>query len=150
MRYPGVPMFKRELLSRGNLWSGHLSECAKEEANISEETMLFDNVCIQKLPVGVKHFEQSADSHLASNIIQEGERVDDNKKTQPRALSSVSWSRFTDAGFPIISDYNNNASVIEKGNSISSSKKQGDLSIRAASMLVNYISGLILMFVLST
>ncbi|CAI9774707.1 unnamed protein product [Fraxinus pennsylvanica] len=131
----GVPMFKRDLLSRGNLWSGHPSECAKQAANFSEETMLVDNVCIQKLPVGVKHFEQSEDSLLASNIIQEGERVDDSKKTQPRALTSVSWNRFSDAGFPTGSDYNNNASVIEKGNSISNSKKQGVLSVRAASML---------------
>ncbi|KAL2541335.1 Protein ACCUMULATION AND REPLICATION OF CHLOROPLASTS 3 [Abeliophyllum distichum] len=131
----GVPMFKRELLSRGNLRSGHPSECAKEGTNFSEETVLVDNVCIQKLPVGVKHFEQLEDSVLASNTIQEGERVDDNKKTQPLAMSSVSWSRFTDAGFHTVADFNNNASVIEKGNSVSNSKKQGVLSIRAASML---------------
>ncbi|KAI3453226.1 hypothetical protein Pfo_009889 [Paulownia fortunei] len=116
----GTPMFKRELLIRGNLGPGHSNELSKYGTNFSEASALVDSVSIYKLPVGVKHLKKLEDIPLTSNT-KHGVawRVDDNEKKQHHAAPSVSWSGLTDADFHCTSN----------------SKKQGVLSTRAASML---------------
>ncbi|PIN12681.1 hypothetical protein CDL12_14707 [Handroanthus impetiginosus] len=126
----GNPMFKRELLNRGNLGQGHPDELSIYRTNFSEATALVDSVSIYRLPVGVKPAEKLEDTLLASNI-KDGAAwiVDNNGKKWHHSRPSVSWSGLTDA------DFNNNASSFNKGNGTNNSKKQGALSLRAASML---------------
>ncbi|KAK4423331.1 protein ACCUMULATION AND REPLICATION OF CHLOROPLASTS 3 [Sesamum alatum] len=124
----GTRVFKREMLARGNLGPGWSGELPKYGSNFSEATALVDSVSIYKLPVGVKHSEKLEDESLNSKTTHGAAwGVDDNQKKQHRP--TVSWAGLTDA------DFNNNVSSSNKGNSTSNSKKQGVLSLRAASML---------------
>ncbi|KAL3824263.1 hypothetical protein ACJIZ3_020292 [Penstemon smallii] len=129
----GTHMFKRELLTRENLGSGHpTTEYSKKGTNTSE-ALVENNISIYKLPVGVKYLEKlDDDSLLTSNTkLQEAEwRVDDNEKKKHVAVPSVSWSRLTEAGI------RSNVSISNKREyNSSNSEKQGGLSVRAASML---------------
>lgn len=132
MDYTGNYMFKRELLTRGNVEPGHSTELSKYGTNFSDATALVDSVSIYKLPVGVRHLEKLEDTPLME---QRGAawRVDDDEKKQNHAGPSMSWSGLTDTNF------NNKVSSFNKGNCTGNSKKQGVLSVRAASMLVNFI-----------
>ncbi|KAL3652886.1 hypothetical protein CASFOL_002567 [Castilleja foliolosa] len=128
----GTQVFKRELLTRGNLEPGYSNELSKRGTNFSEATALVDSVSIYKLPVGVKYPEKLKDTSLTSNT--KGKvawRVDDNEKNQHFAGPgpSMPWS-----GLPDI-DFNNSVPSFNKRNSASNNKKQGVLSSRAASML---------------
>ncbi|KAL0296525.1 UNVERIFIED_CONTAM: protein ACCUMULATION AND REPLICATION OF CHLOROPLASTS 3 [Sesamum radiatum] len=126
----GNPVFKREILARGNLGPGWSSELPKYGSNFSEATALVDSVCIYKLPVGVKHLENLEDESLSSKTTHGAAwGVDDNKKKQHYARPTMSWAGLADA------DFNNNVSSSNKGNPTSNSKKHGVLSLRAASML---------------
>lgn len=127
MNYTGNHVLKRELFTRGNMGPGHSTEF-KNGTNFNDATALVDSVSIYRLPVGVKKLEKLEEAPVSSNT-QRGAawRVDDNEKTGP----AVSWSGLNDV------DFNNSASIFNKGNSTNNSKKHGGLSVRAASMLVN-------------
>ncbi|GFP93967.1 protein accumulation and replication of chloroplasts 3 [Phtheirospermum japonicum] len=132
MNYTGTQVFKRELLTRGNLGPGYSNELSKRGSNFLKATALVDSVCIYKLPVGVKHLEKLKDTSLTSNTKEKvAWRVDDNEKNQRFAGPgpSMPWSGLTDV------DFNNNVPSFNKRNSASNNKKQGVLSSRAASML---------------
>ncbi|XP_042010956.1 protein ACCUMULATION AND REPLICATION OF CHLOROPLASTS 3-like isoform X2 [Salvia splendens] len=122
----GNYVFKRELFTRGNMGPGHSTE-SKYGTNFTDEAGLLDGVSIYRLPVGVKNLEKLEESPVSSTTKRGSAwRIDDDdEKTVP----IVSWSGLTDA------DFNNNASISSKGNNIVNSKKQGGLSVRAASML---------------
>ncbi|KAG6407632.1 hypothetical protein SASPL_130628 [Salvia splendens] len=118
-------VFKRELFTRGNMGPGHSTE-SKYETNFTDEAGLLDSVSIYRLPVGVKNLEKLEESPVSSTTKRGAAwRIDDDEKPVP----IVSWSGLTDA------DFNNNASISSKGNNIVNSKRQGGLSVRAASML---------------
>lgn len=120
-------MFKRDLFTRGNMGPGHSTE-SKYGTNFADEAGLLDSVSIYRLPVGVKNLEKLEESPVSSTTKRGAAwRIDGDEKIVP----VVSWSGLTDA------DFNNNASISSKGNNIVNSKKQGGLSVRAASMLVN-------------
>ncbi|KAL6579559.1 hypothetical protein OROMI_009775 [Orobanche minor] len=123
----GTQLFRRELLTRGNLGAGYSNEMSKLGTNFSETTTLVDSISIYKLPVGVKHLDKLEDTLLTSNT---KERVDDNEKNQyhPGPGPSMSWAGLTDA------DFNNCVPSFNQKNSTSTYKK-GVLSSRAASML---------------
>lgn len=132
MDYTGKEIFKRELLTRGNLGPGHSTELSKYGTNFLEATASIDSVSVYKLPVGIKHVEKLEDSSLTSNTKHEAAwRLDDNEKKQNHAGTSISWSGLTDI------DFNNIVPSYKKGNSTVTAKKQRMLSVRAASMLVN-------------
>ncbi|KAL1556488.1 protein ACCUMULATION AND REPLICATION OF CHLOROPLASTS 3-like isoform X1 [Salvia divinorum] len=121
----GNYVFKRELFTRGNMGPGHSTE-SKNGTNFIDEAGLLDSVSIYRLPVGVKNLEKLEEFPVSSAVKRGAAwRIDDDEKTVP----IVSWSGWTDV------DCNNNASIFSKGNSIVNSKKQGGLSVRAASML---------------
>ncbi|XP_042007967.1 protein ACCUMULATION AND REPLICATION OF CHLOROPLASTS 3-like isoform X2 [Salvia splendens] len=121
----GNYVFKRELFTRGNMGPGHSTE-SKYETNFTDEAGLLDSVSIYRLPVGVKNLEKLEESPVSSTTKRGAAwRIDDDEKPVP----IVSWSGLTDA------DFNNNASISSKGNNIVNSKRQGGLSVRAASML---------------
>ncbi|KAL0409070.1 UNVERIFIED_CONTAM: protein ACCUMULATION AND REPLICATION OF CHLOROPLASTS 3 [Sesamum radiatum] len=131
MDYTGTPVFKREMLARGNLGPDWSSELPKYGSNFPEATALVDSVSIYKLPVGVKHLEKLENESLnlkATHGAAWG--VDDNKKKQHYARPTMSWAGLADA------EFNNNGPSSNKGNPTSNSKKHGVLSLRAASMLV--------------
>ncbi|XP_011070512.1 protein ACCUMULATION AND REPLICATION OF CHLOROPLASTS 3 [Sesamum indicum] len=126
----GTPVFKREMLARGNLGPGWSSELPKYGSNFSEATGMVDSVSIYKLPVGVKHLEKLEDESLNSKTMHGAAwGVGDNKKKQHYARPTMSWAGSADA------DFNNNVSSSNNGNPTSNSKKHGVLSLRAASML---------------
>ncbi|KAL2233224.1 UNVERIFIED_CONTAM: Protein ACCUMULATION AND REPLICATION OF CHLOROPLASTS 3 [Sesamum indicum] len=128
----GTPVFKREMLARGNLGPGWSSELPKYGSNFSEATGMVDSVSIYKLPVGVKHLEKLEDESLNSKTMHGAAwGVGDNKKKQHYARPTMSWAGSADA------DFNNNVSSSNNGNPTSNSKKHGVLSLRAASMLIN-------------
>ncbi|XP_047982282.1 protein ACCUMULATION AND REPLICATION OF CHLOROPLASTS 3, chloroplastic [Salvia hispanica] len=121
----GNYVFKRELFTRGNMGLGHSTE-SKYGTNFTDEAGLLDSVSIYRLPVGVKNLEKLEESPVSSTTKRGAAwRIDDDEKTVP----IVSWSGLTDG------DFNNNFSISSKGNNIVNSKKQGGLSVRAASML---------------
>lgn len=124
MDYTGSIMFRRELLTRGNLGPDNSNELSKYGTNFSDLAAPVDIVSVYKLPVGIRHFEKLEDTHLTSNT-KHGSiwRVDDDDEKK---------SGLTDT------DFNNKVLSANKGNCTDNSKKQGVLSIRAASMLVNY------------
>ncbi|KAH6792646.1 hypothetical protein C2S52_003123, partial [Perilla frutescens var. hirtella] len=121
----GNHVFKRELFTRENTGPGHSTE-SKYGTNFTDATALVDSVSIYRLPVGVKKLEKLEEAPVSSNSKRGAAwRVDDDEKTGP----IVSWSGLTGV------DFNNNVSIFNKGNSSNNSKKQGVLSVRAASML---------------
>lgn len=94
------------------------------------DTSLIDNVSVFRLPVGVKSSEDLKDSANMPYAEQFSEsKVDDDVKKQKVVSSSRSWGGFY-----------NNASTVLKGRNVGIAKKQGVLSVRAASMLVMHIS----------
>lgn len=132
MDYTGNLMFRRELLTRGNLGPENSTEVSKYGTNFTDLAAAVDSVSIYKLPVGIRHFEKLEDSHLTSNT-KHGAiwMIDDDKKKQHHAGPNM-WSGSTDT------DISSKVSSANKGNCTDNSKKQGVLSVRAASMLVSY------------
>lgn len=127
MDYAGNHTLKRELFVRGNDGPGHSTE-SKYGSHFTDAAALVDSVSLFRLPVGVKNLEKLEESPLSLDTKRGAAwRVDGDEKTGP----IVSWAGLTDI------DFNKNASIFDKGNNINNSKKQGGLSVRAASMLVN-------------
>lgn len=135
MEYTGNYVLKRELFTGGNMGPGHSTE-SKYGSKFTDAAGVVDSLSIYRLPVGVKNLEKFEESPVSSNTKHGAAlRIDDNEKT----VSIVSWSGLTDI------DFNNNASIFNRGNSANNSKKQGGLSVRAASMLVSSFSYLCLL-----
>ena len=141
MYYIGVPVFQRELLIRRNLGPGyHISQGIDEGANDCGATSVLDSISIYKLPVGVKRSEELKNSLFISNSIHRQEKVGEDDLKAAQANSMMSWDALTGAGFEVVSELYDSSSAALKGNYTDASKKQGVLSVRTASMLVNSIS----------
>ncbi|KAL7170581.1 hypothetical protein ACSBR2_035454 [Camellia fascicularis] len=126
----GAPAFQREPLIRQNLGP----------ANDSGATPTLENISIYRLPVGVKPSEELKNILSISNTVRLEKVTGDDMKAQTQITPRMSWDALTDAGFEVVSEFYDNASALLKGNDTDVSKKQGVLSVRAASMLVNNVS----------
>lgn len=103
---------------------------------------VLDNLSIFCLPVGVRCPEESKNClNMSYSAELADQKSDDDVKEQTLVNSSVSsWGALTDAGFVAVRDFYNSASTLLKGRNADVPKKQGILSVRAASMLVILIS----------
>lgn len=134
----GISAFQREPLIGWNLGPGDqiAQEWAKERAADSGATTTLDNLSIFHLPVGVRPLEELNDSPNISNTTQHPEtKIGDEIKAQPLVTSRMPWDELTGAGFEAVMDLYNSASTVLKGKYADIPKKQGMLSVRAASML---------------
>ncbi|XP_057478095.1 protein ACCUMULATION AND REPLICATION OF CHLOROPLASTS 3, chloroplastic isoform X2 [Actinidia eriantha] len=132
----GVHAFQRELFIRRNLGPGyHISQGTDEGANDCGATSVLDNISIYKLPVGVKPSEELKNSLFISNSIHCQEKVGEDDLKAAQANSRMSWDALTGAGFEAVSELYDSSSAALTGNYTDASKKQGVLSVRAASML---------------
>lgn len=135
----GTPAFQREPLMSWNLGPAYqiAEEWAKERVVDTGTKPMFDNLCGFHLPVGVRPSEELEDnancSFTAPNLVPE---IRDDLKALPTANSSTSWSALTDASFEAMRDFYNHTFTPPKGKYADVPKKQGVLSVRAASMLV--------------
>lgn len=136
----GTPAFQREPLMSWNLGLAYevAKEWAKERAAETGTSPLLDNLSILHLPVGVRPSEELKDNANISLTTQTLDpETEGDAKAEPVVNSSISsWSELTDAGFEAVKDFCNNTFTSFKGNYVDITKKQGDLSVRAASMLV--------------
>ena len=107
-------------------------EWAKERAaNMAPMT---DNLSIFLLPVGVRPSKElEEDCSKATFMTQQQEPETENNVKAPTSGGLPSWSELTDAGFEAMMEI---ASSFLNGNYTDKPKKQGVLSVRAASMLV--------------
>lgn len=147
MNFAAPLVFKRELLTRWNPGPGKdTSEgLAAEGTENSEGKNTVDNTSTYKLPVGVKHKEQLQTSAGSSNSRNSGRKSEESKVAQPRDISNLSQDEVDEDYSEIISDvYNSNLPLVEKSYA-SGPKRKGVLSTRAASMLVNSLSFLLLL-----
>lgn len=135
---PGTPTFQRELLlGRQNIGPGYAQEWVGEEANNSAATPVFDNLGIYRLPIGVKSSEElKVDSSIIVPHPETEKLADNDMKAEPQVTPSIPWDALTDASYEVVTEFYSNASALLKGNNADVSKKQGNLSARAASMLV--------------
>lgn len=133
----GTPTFQRELLlGRHNIGPGYAQEWAGEEANNSAATPVFDNLGIYRLPIGVKSSEElKVDSSIIVPRLETEKLADIDMKAEPQVTPSIPWDALTDASYEVVTEFYSNASALLKGNNADVSKKQGNLSARAASML---------------
>ncbi|KAJ4960213.1 hypothetical protein NE237_020123 [Protea cynaroides] len=133
----GAPLEREQLIS-WNVGPGFYiaQEWAKERAAISATPML-DRLIFYSLPVGVRPSEQSSDIPQFSNATKPSEPTTlDAMKGEPLGSSDFSsWDALTDVGFQAVTDICNAASTYLKGKKAGSAQKQGQLSVRAASML---------------
>lgn len=142
INYQETPAFQREELLSWNLELGHqiAQEWAKERAAEAGTTSTLDKLSIFCLPVGVRPSEELNDRiNISSPIQYSMPNTEDVMKSKPSInLSSPPWNELTDTGLDAMRDFYNTASALLKGNSTDPPKKQGLLSVRAASMLVLY------------
>lgn len=133
---------QREPLNSCNLGPGHqiAQEWAKERAADAGATPVLDNLSIFCLPVGVRPSEQLTDcSEGVSNshaTHQQELKSEDDVKAVPTVNSNISsLGALNGASFDVVRDFYSSASTLLKGKTVDAQKKQGVLSIRAASML---------------
>ncbi|XP_059649815.1 protein ACCUMULATION AND REPLICATION OF CHLOROPLASTS 3, chloroplastic isoform X2 [Cornus florida] len=134
----GAPAYQREPLIRWNLGPGYqiAQDWAKEGATESVTSPMLHNLSIYKLPVGVKPSEELEDSPITLKTTNYPTKtIEDDMKAQPEVTPVKSWDALTDAGVDAVMDFSINASSLLKGTYSNVSKKQGVLSVRAASML---------------
>ncbi|XP_020534978.1 protein ACCUMULATION AND REPLICATION OF CHLOROPLASTS 3 isoform X2 [Jatropha curcas] len=130
-----TPALQRKPLASWNLGPGYqiAQQWAKERAGASS---MLDNLSIFCLPVGVR---PSGEFKEGLNISYSAEfpdpKVEDVVKEHKLNSSISSWGALTDAGFLLVRDFYNNASTTLRGRNADVPKKQGVLSVRAASML---------------
>ncbi|PON82507.1 MORN motif [Trema orientale] len=131
--------FQREELISLNFGLGHqiAQEWAKERAAKAGATSTLDNLIIFCLPVGVRPSEELQDRiNISSSTQYPTPNTEDVVKSKPNVnLSTPPWNELTDTGLEAMKDFYNTASALLKGNSTNPPKKQGLLSVRAASML---------------
>ncbi|XP_058183790.1 protein ACCUMULATION AND REPLICATION OF CHLOROPLASTS 3, chloroplastic isoform X4 [Rhododendron vialii] len=136
----GVPAFQREPLIPRNLGPGFRisEEWTNQGANDCRAISTLDNLRIYKLPVGVKPSEELKNCLNLSNTIHHQEKSGkEDMMAQTQAPPRMSWDALTDAGFEAVSEFYDSASAIFKGTDTDVCKKQGVLSARASSMLLN-------------
>ncbi|XAR62345.1 hypothetical protein NMG60_11017072 [Bertholletia excelsa] len=129
--------FQSEVLVRQNLGPGYgiLEEWANEGIQGCEGSALLDNIRICKLPVGIKPSEELKNSHSNSDIVHQQDKVAEGSMNGPTQVSPrMSWNVFSDAG-QVVSEFYDSTFAVLRGTSADVSKKQGLLSVRAASML---------------
>lgn len=140
MHYQELPAFQRQPLVSWNLGPGYqlAKDWAKERAAEDGATVILDNLSTFCLPVGVRPPEELKDGVNISFPTQNPEtKTENDVKAQPAVnLSMSSWSSFTDTGLEAVKEFYNTASTLVKGKDADNPKKQGNLSVRAASMLV--------------
>lgn len=125
--------FRRDPLHRWNLGPGHqiAQQWARERAADAELASALDNISIFDLPVGVRPSEELQDKAFPNPEM----------KYEKKSKASISNSRFssqnslTDASLEVIKEFYDTSSAFLKGKSSDIPKKQGLLSVRAASML---------------
>ncbi|KAF2305729.1 hypothetical protein GH714_007853 [Hevea brasiliensis] len=131
-----TPTLHREPPVSWNLGPGYqiAQEWARERTGA---TSVLDTLSIFRLPVGVRHPEESKEGLNISYAAELPElKTEGDDKEQKHVNSGISsWGALTDAGFVLVRDFYNNASTMLKGRNADVPKKQGVLSVRAASML---------------
>ncbi|XP_050231897.1 protein ACCUMULATION AND REPLICATION OF CHLOROPLASTS 3, chloroplastic isoform X2 [Mercurialis annua] len=131
-----TPVLQREPLTSWNWGPGYqiAQEWAKERAG---DTSMLDNLSIFRLPVGVRSWEESKEGLNVSYATELFEpKTEGVVKEQKIAISSVSsLGALSDTGFLLVRDFYNSASTMLKSRNVDVPKKQGVLSVRAASML---------------
>lgn len=135
--------FQREQLVSWNLGPGYqiAQEWAKERAADFGPLQVHENQSIFHLPVGIRSSKEVKDGPNDSNTAQRVEpEIKNDMKSQLLATPSVSWDALTDAGYGAVKVFYDSASTLLKGKCADPPKKQGVLSVRAASMLVTYFS----------
>ncbi|KAK7854741.1 protein accumulation and replication of chloroplasts 3 [Quercus suber] len=135
----GTPAFQREPLVSWNLGPAYqiAEEWAKERATDTGTAPIIDDLSIFHLPVGVRPSDELRDNVNISLTTQNpNPETDDDVKARPTVYPSVSsWSALTDAGFEVVKDFYNSAFTLFNGKYVDVPKKQGVVSVRAASML---------------
>ncbi|XP_057425050.1 protein ACCUMULATION AND REPLICATION OF CHLOROPLASTS 3, chloroplastic isoform X3 [Lotus japonicus] len=128
----GDSAFPREQLENWSLGPGF--EVAREWAQErAADAPMVDNISIFHLPVGVRHSEELKDCLEISVMTKKLESETDNDMKVPTLNGGTSsWSSVTDAGVGAVREF---ASSLLKGKYANKSKKDGVLSVRAASML---------------
>ncbi|CAN1137691.1 Protein ACCUMULATION AND REPLICATION OF CHLOROPLASTS 3, chloroplastic [Linum perenne] len=131
----GSIAFQRELLQNGNLGLGHL--IAEKWAKQRARTPILDNLSIFPLPVGVRRPEDSGDIEEFPDTEEQQEGNEENAfPEQLRDDPSISsLGALTDAGFLAVKDFYSYASTLLKSRNDEAARKQGVLSVRAASVL---------------
>lgn len=140
-----APAFQREPLNTWKFGTGYMDaqEWAKERAKTAAASSTLNNLSIFHLPVGVRPSGGSNDSMNISNANNNfvKEEMENDVKANIHADSSMpSWSSLTDKSFEAVKDVYNAASTVLKRKEADIPKKQGVLSVRAASMLVTAFS----------
>ncbi|XP_043715252.1 protein ACCUMULATION AND REPLICATION OF CHLOROPLASTS 3 isoform X3 [Telopea speciosissima] len=134
----GETALEREQIVSWNVGPGFYiaQEWAKERAAISM-TPMFDSLSVYSLPVGVRPSEQSRNIPQFVNTAKPSEPTTlDAVNGEPLSFSDLpSWDALRDVGFQAVTDIRNAASTYLKGKNAASPQKQGQLSVRAASML---------------
>ncbi|KAL5830002.1 hypothetical protein ACOSQ3_019470 [Xanthoceras sorbifolium] len=137
--FEGIPALRREPLNSWNLGPGHqiAQEWAKERAADAGATPMLDKLSIFCLPVGVRPSDQLSNGVSISHTTQQRElKSEDDVKALPTVDSNISsLGALTGASFEVVRDIYSTASTLLKGKTVDARKKQGVLSVRAASML---------------
>ncbi|KAL0541766.1 hypothetical protein IC582_021823 [Cucumis melo] len=124
---------RRDPLHRWNLGPGHqiAQQWARERAADAELASALDNISIFDLPVGVRPSEEVQDKALPNPEMKY------EKKSKASISTSIfsSQNSLTDASLEVIKEFYDTSSAFLKGKSADIPKKQGLLSVRAASML---------------
>ncbi|CAK9148552.1 unnamed protein product [Ilex paraguariensis] len=134
----GAPTFQREMLLRHDMGPGNhfAQEWATKGATDSGATPVLDSPMLYRLPIGVKPSELKDGPNVSNTSDHPEKTIINDIKAQPQVTPSMPLDPPTDAGFEAVMDIFNNTSVLLKGDNTNVSKKQGVLSVRAASMLV--------------
>lgn len=137
--FEGAQAFEGEPLINRNVGSGFriAQDRPDEDVTISGAVPVADNPRVFQLPVGVRHSDELQDTFERSNSRRPVERVTlQDAKVQASAVPSVSsLNGFTDVGLDAVTDFWSSASTLLRGRQLDTSKKQGVVSARAASML---------------
>lgn len=128
--------FRRDPLYRWNLGPGHqiAQQWARERAADAELASALDNISIFDLPVGVRPSEELKDK-ATPNLEMKHEK----KSKASITTRFSSRNSLTDASLEVIKEFYDTSSTFLKGKSADIPKKQGLLSVRAASMLVKVL-----------
>ncbi|XP_077246991.1 GTP binding protein isoform X2 [Tasmannia lanceolata] len=128
--HQGEPSFERESLNSWNFGPGFdiAQKWAKERATAFGATAKMDKINAYTLPVGVKFSRQSTVGPQLSNLPQSAEQntLDDTTGEYTGGRNMPSWDAL---------DIYSAASTLLKRRHVDVSRKQGLLSVRAASML---------------
>ncbi|XP_024193612.1 protein ACCUMULATION AND REPLICATION OF CHLOROPLASTS 3 isoform X2 [Rosa chinensis] len=128
--------FQRQPLVSWNM--GHEYQIAKdwgkEKGGEDGAMLMLDDLSVFCLPVGVRSPEELKENVSFPTQNPETKNKDDVKVQPAVNLDLSSWSPFTDTGLEAVKDFYNSASALVKGKD-AENPKQGNLSVRAASML---------------